>query len=294
MSILSGYRNSIIAILLLLATFTVTSEAVVIVVSASDYRPQYNFSDDVFKEIPVFPDDFWIKKQLFDTQQIVAEQLTPEYYLQPELYPGWDYFKNDVFNESKLHYTGTYGASVYPSRFTIQNIKVNETTRVSAVLYTAFGVELFQGLQLDILYNHSALKVAQITPQSNLCLLEPTYPYFYQNWSRIIIFEIQLLQTGNHTAEVYEKLPEETADKAWKTTYGDLYISGGSYLGLQVPKMIIYVYGPVADAGSDSINTGRTENNFPFVIILIALIIICCSIATGVYIHGRIKKKQQQ
>src|SRR4030042_5262577 len=275
MSIFSDYRNCFIAIFLVSSLFVASSEAIVIVVTATDYRLQYNFSDDVFKEIPPFPKDFWTKKALFDTQQIIAEQLTPEYYLQPELYPGWESCKNDVFNTTKLHYTGTYGASVYPSRFTIQNIKVNESTKISALLYTAFGVELYQGLQLEILYNHSALKVTQFSPQSDLYLLEPTYPYFHQNWSRIIIFEIQLLQKGNYTIEAYERLPDEATDQAWKTTYGSQYTSGGSYLGLQIPKMRIYVYGPLKEDIADPSKNGKLTDNFPFVLIIIALIIIC-------------------
>lgn len=278
----------ILAIVIILSLFFPMS----FITKGEDYRPSYNFSADVFKELPAFPIDFQAKKKLFDGQKIVAEQLTPEYYLQPEIMPGWNQWKDQIFGGDDIHWTGIYGVSIYPSRFDIFNIKINDTARVSAILSPALGVEVFQGLQLELIYNHSALSIKQISPENTSVLLEPTYPYFYKNWSQIIVFELRLLAKGDYTVLVYEELPARSLDTYWKEKYKPLYTAGGSILGMTIPKMKICVHGPVNETPiiEKPVNKGIYSDGLPYLIGLLLMLITCCIIG-GVY---AIKKRQKK
>lgn len=258
---------------------------ILLTVSASASRPSYNFTGDVFKELPEFPDDFWTRKEVFDTQRITADRLTPEYYLQPEILPGWDALKDRIYNDPD-RYVGTYGASMYPSLFTVSNVNTNKTFYISTILHTALGVALLQGIRLEAVYNSSALKVKG--PDESI-LLRPTYPHFDEAWSRIVIYEITLLREGNYTITIYERLPDTKNDSAWKSQYGSLYASGASVLGLQVPKLKIHI-NSITTPSSPTSDEEDDENSYLWLFI-IGLIVLGVSY---VYIKKRRNRKKIQ
>ena len=80
------YKKLVCLIVCFAAFFIVVGESVL-------SRPSYSFSDDVFSELPIFPDDFFDIKHLYDSGKINASRLGDE-YLQPEMIPNWDFFAN--------------------------------------------------------------------------------------------------------------------------------------------------------------------------------------------------------
>ena len=207
-----------------------------------DYRPKYTFSYDVFKELPSYPMDFTLRKNLFRTQEITARQLTPAYYLQPELLPGWDDWHDKIYGTNRSM-IGTYGISMYPSRFDIVGMEVGETVNVSALLYSGFGVEIYQGALLEAVYDSTVVDVEMTDPASNVFLLPPTYPFFNASWCKVVVYQIKLLKEGSTTIDMMERKPPDDIETEYQTLYGNKYISGGSILGLRVPKVRIYIVG---------------------------------------------------
>jgi hypothetical protein len=231
-----------VLLLLFLIPITVSAMDPVYNHDTGDYRPRYNFTYDVFKELPKVPQDFWTKKNLLDTQQAPASRLTEEYYLQPEIIPGWIELANRTYSDVERKEIGVYGVSIYPSRFDIFGAKEGDTFNVSGILHSGWGVQLYQGLQLDFSYDKSYFNVTMVKPEQ-VILLEPTYPYFHKNWSVLFLCRITVLKEGNQSIRILERTPPDETDYRWSQKYGSNYTSGGSFLGLKVPKVWIYVHG---------------------------------------------------
>lgn len=213
--------------------------------ATGDFRPNcYNFSYSVFERLPVFPEDFWLKKQLFDSQRIQADRLTSEYFLQPEIMPNWFDWANKTYGDPDRKMIGVYGASLYPSRFTVFDAVEGDRFIVSSLLHTGWGVEIYQGVVLSPVYDENVLVVEQIYPGSNVFLLPPTYPFFNSSWCQQVSFEVTVLVNGSHIVEIYETKPPEDVDSVWSERFKNRYSSGGSILGLRIPKMKIFVQPP--------------------------------------------------
>jgi len=238
----------------------------------NDYRPHYNFSYNVFKNLPTFPIDFWMKKSLFENQELVASKLTPEYYLQPEIIPGWNDWHDPIYAWSNRTTVGVYGISIYPSRFDIDGMGVGETVNVSALLHTAFGIEPYQGAQLTAVCDPAVVSVTLTRPSSNIFLLAPTYPTFNATWCYVVNYKITLLQKKNATITIMESKPPQAIDDQYTNEYGSRYISGGSILGLRVPKAQIYIH--EISNGSEgketqTQNTSAITNWLPYVVVAV-------------------------
>ena len=259
-----------------------------------DYRPLYNFSYDVFKELPSFPKDFWLKKHLFDTQQIPASRLTPEYYLQPELIPGWFNWCNETYGDNNPHMIGMYGINIYPSRFDVFNMQINDTVNISTLLYTSFGVELYQGAKIIPKYDNESIKITLLKPETNIFLLKPTYPYFDSEWCTIVEYQIQLLKPGNHTIELYEEKPPTVIDNNWKNKYRAMYTSGGSILGLQIPKMKIFIHAYQGEEKNEDNEDMKSIAHFDNELLMFILFLISSLIILMWSLHVRRKKKENK
>lgn len=224
------------------------------IVFAENYRQEYSFSDVVFDDLPAMPEDFWLKKQLFDTQQIQASRLTPEYYLQPELYPGWAWSANQSYTTNN-HMVGVYGINAYPSRFDIFMSKHTESFSISFLLFTGFGIEIYQGARLVPYYDAGNITITQVVPNSDTFLLTPTYPKLNSTWSRIVIYNITASIYGEKIITIMEEKPDNVTDNLWSDEF-DLYASGGSILGLVVPKVKIMLHGI---DGTSSLKSDETK-----------------------------------
>lgn len=117
-------------------------------------RPDYPFSDDVFSELEPFPDDFYDIKTLFATQMITASHLSSSYY-QPELLPLWNITATDIYGTDKIH--ANQGIFLYPSRFDIYNLPVDDSLTLSTLIYAYPGVNTYQGTEIYFTYDEHLL-----------------------------------------------------------------------------------------------------------------------------------------
>jgi hypothetical protein len=259
------------------------SLVILIIPTVVSERPIYPFSETVFQNLPPMPKDFWLKKELFSTQQIQASRLTPEYYLQPELIPGWNWSAKRVYNDS--HTVGVYGISIYPSRFDVFMKNHTENFTISFILYTGFGVEIYQGAKL-VPYHDKNVTIKQTSPISDTFLLTPTYPIFSSTWARIVEYEITTSVYGESIITIMEEKPDEETDTLWSNDY-PLYTSGGSILGLQIPKAKIYIHGIKAPVPVDNVPEPELPNY-----LYLLLIPIIGLLAWRIY--GKRKKRNKE
>ena len=212
----------------------------VLTINVSAERPNYSYSETVFENLPEFPNDFYEIKELFETQQITAEQLGKEYYLQPELYPSWDFCSELYYNKTNYD-IGRYGLGFYPSRFDVYNFRVGEPISFSSLAFASPGISLYQGLKLKTkdsnLYNITIDK-----PINQHILFSPTYPVFGNEWSTVIELTVTPYKDQNITVNVFEGRPNQNIENNWKNNTNNLYVSGNSLLSTRTPRLKIFFH----------------------------------------------------
>ena len=203
-------------------------------------RPLYSFSDDVFSELPSFPDDFYDIKNLYDTQRINASRLSDE-YLQPELLPNWMFFANKTYGEGRQ--MGSYGIFCYPSHFSVANASKGDSFVLSTLIYAMWGIHFYQGTNL--VFNYSdGINVTLIKPDSSTIILSPTFPEFKVGWMQVLEFRVDINKTGEHLISVFNSKPSGIVDDDFRLLYGDLYVSGMGLLSMETPCLRIHIYPP--------------------------------------------------
>jgi hypothetical protein len=239
-----------------------------------DYRPQYNFSYDVFDDLPPFPEDLFQIKQLFATQEIVAEHIPPDYY-QPEILPNGRQILNITYKEDSLTF-GNYGISIYPSRFDVYRVKKGDVINISALLYTNFGISKYQGAKIDLIYNNSSVFARLVEPEEKNVLLYPTSPKFSPLWMRVIKIQITVNETKNNSIKIIEREPDDAFNSYYKDMYGSNYTTGASVLSRRIPACRINLYqvpqkNVVTEEGFDLL---VSLSYLPPIIILIGIMVI--------------------
>lgn len=203
-------------------------------------RPFYGFSDEVFACLPDFPDDFYEVKVLFETQQVTAKQLNEKYY-QPEMLPGWGYWHDRIYNNSKYDVFGRYGVSMYPSRFDVFDVEQGEVFTISALMYAELGIQYIQGVRLHVMDNEM-VQVDILEPREHVLLL-PTYPVFELGWMQLVVLQFRILQEGETVVKVSEEKPSELQHTLWKEQYGSSYV-GFNNLVSGMPRLSVYLHPP--------------------------------------------------
>ena len=246
-------------------------------------RPHYNFSDSVFEDLPPFPDDFYQVKHLFDTQKILASQLSEDYY-QPELLPTWNTICDRIYSSNKTYsYNGVF---IYPSRFDIYNAKTNDTIILSALVYAHPGTSTYQGTQLYLVYNNKTVTAHLLT--NNIYILSPTYPKFIPGWMQLVEIKITILDdTKNTTVQVKERDPPPEINDRYRQIYGsDSYSQCTSLLSEKISRCTIYIHGT-------PVNAQQITYNPYYPHIIHALLFLTLILLLIVYVIWRRKRKGQ-
>jgi len=271
-------------IIMVITTFILLQT--ITVAGLSDYRPQYFFSKDVFENLPEFPEDFYEIKHLFETQQITAEQLGEEYYMQPEILPSWEYCSEQFYNKSTNN-IGRYGIGFFPSRFDVYSFKPGQPIKFSSIAYAAPGIQIYQGLKL---LNSSSMDYNVTFIDPGHILLSPTYPVFKENWSQIVIFEVIPNEEKEMVVDIYEKLPDQEYEEKWINITDGKYVSGNSLLSLKTPRLQIYFH---AESFEEANMTEAEKNASDLNPIYLFLYIIFMLIAI-LYLGNRYVKRRKQ
>lgn len=227
-------RTKTLVLIICFATFTVAVESVL-------SRPLYSFSDDVFSELPEFPDDFYDIKYLYESGKINATRLD-EGYLQPEMLPNWNFFANKTYDEGIQ--MGSYGIFCYPSHLSVGNVSKNDSFVLSTLIYAMWGIHFYQGT--SIVFNKSDnVNVTLINPNSSVMVLSPTFPKFIPGWMQVLVFRVNVLEEGNYSIDFFNSKPSNEINEELKSEYGSQYVSGMGLLSLATPCLRVDIYPPV-------------------------------------------------
>lgn len=292
----------IVSLILLLPLSTVSTVGII----DDPYRPIYLFSDEVFKNLPPIPDDFYEIKKLYATQTLQDyDRLTLNYYLQPEFYPWWFDIANETYTrDPRIH--GKFGAGFYPSKVNI-TIQQGLTFDLTTLLYTSPGVETYQGTLIEVSYDKNLIEVQILEPTpteiesqnplphlsfnpeepSFFLLLKPTYPYFNSDWVKKFKIRITALKPGNTTLTIKNSKPPEEIDNYYIDLYGrENYTSGNTFFGMNLPafKAKIHV---VSSNQSDEFRYKILKPDYTLCILLIILIVVVVGIVVWRRYHGR-------
>lgn len=253
-------------------------------------RPTYDFGDDAFKYLPPFPDDFFEIKNLIATQSIMPSHVGENYY-QPELIPSWGQdWVTAIYNHTMLK--SWYGMAVYPSRFDVSNVDINDSFKISAFVYSQYGVKVYQGVEAYLDFDET--KVDAKIASKTLYILAPTYPQFIPDWLQLIEIDITLLDYGTHNVSICER--KVSNESYFKILYGENnFITGGSMLGLNSPRATIYVNSvpsPVQSGWFYFFNS-TGENNFAYFFNLL-LIFLIIALFVIIYVGVHIAKKRKK
>ncbi len=233
-----------------------------------DYRPVYNFSYDVFRELPKVPQDFWVKQRMMNYSEIDPSRFTEEYYLQPEMIPYWESWANrtysDPINRTQI---GIYGLSAFPSLFTIFKPEVGDFFQISAILHVGWGINFYQGIKL-VVENDETKSNVELLSDNNM-IFPPTFPYFHKNWSRIITIRITILSNESQEIVLKEDYPDEEYEEQWIEEYGEMYTSAGSILALKIPKFKVRIVGIESNISNEKeIEVEKPENNYKYLLLI--------------------------
>ncbi len=206
--------------------------------------------EQMFNELPEPPEDFFNVSEGIKSGSIInLENVSEEYYLQPEFYPN--------FEEQLLPYLlnppegrfGAYGLMSYPSQ-TVVTTYPGENFTVYFFMASSVFIEFYQGNKLTPVYN-SELKIikgsfpdgtniikqdtekarqfidVKFTPE--VFVLSPTYPEFTNEWSKKIRMDISIpyyAEPGKYTVSVIKSNTPTEKGLEWKEKYGK-YTEGG-------------------------------------------------------------------
>lgn len=271
------------------------------------HRPQYSFSDEVFKNLPPYPLDLPEIRHLYATQTLKDyDRLTPEYYLQPEFYPGWFDICNKTYTrDPRIH--GKFGAGFYPSKASI-TIEKGMSFELTTLLYTSPGVECYQGTMIELQYNKSIIKVEVVQPNqttitnqnpfptlsfniekpSFFLLLKPTYPCFSSDWVKKFKIRITALREGNTTLIIKNSKPPKEIDDYYIELLGRYnYTSGNTFFGMNLPSFKASI--KVVSNSSNNEFKFEIKRSYPswVIFVLMSIIVILLLAVVRRWLYGR-------
>lgn len=272
--------SAVLVIILLLPSFNASE----LNEETNDYRPEYSFGYSAFEKLKPFPKDFFEVKSLVATQDVLVSQLNDSYY-QPELLLNWEYWSEKAYSEDSKSF-GSYGVFIYPSRYDIYNVKEGMRFNISALVYSHFGIQKYQGVKLTASHNDS-IDVIFTTPTE--ILLKPTYPYFHNGWMQLIELEVYVKENVSSAIKIKETKPDN--DNQWEQTYGNNYTSGSSIFSQTTPKCTINLYRvppPVVEEDNE-------ESSFGFILIIIFASIISLTMILSIKsIYGKKTREKER
>ena len=211
-----------------------------------DYLPYI-----MFKELPLFPKDFYAKRVLYRYGLIEMDpnDITPEYWKQPEWFPRFEESTLNLLQNAPVDRYGVCCFGIYPADAFIK-LEVGETEPYTFTKYTLIRsaplVELYQGVRLDSYYPKEGKVEKDITPwQENpkiefvqdpeiakkyihisidpeQFLLDPSFPIYKREYIKLITMAITIdpeIPKGNYIVGFDTVAPDEGVSKEWMLKY---------------------------------------------------------------------------
>lgn len=161
-----------------------------------------------------------VKRNFYDSQIDDFTRIDEAIWKRPEFYPTWE--RSGITNYINHDYTrwAVFGYGFFPGEqsWTARNMTEGDTLTYHTFLHTSWGVETWQGMRLQSIHNETLFDVT-ITP--NEFYLEPTYPIFWEDWTRIITITVTAKTnppkgTYMMRINVVEPNPDRTEEWSWE------------------------------------------------------------------------------
>lgn len=220
----------------------------------------------VFRDLPPFPDDFYIIKVMLDSGKIkdMCSKINDTYYKQPEFYPNYQSGYDMMLNppEGRI---GIQGYGTFPSE-AITAINPAETNTINTCFFlkTSWFISTWQGMKIVPAYagnisfyansfsdgsrgatQDSATNQQYFTISTDPVhvLLEPTWGYFYNGWVQKVNLQITVnpnTPKGKYIIGATVVSPDSQHNEDWLWQYKTAYVPIGG-AGIDRPLYLIGV-----------------------------------------------------
>ena len=174
--------------------------------------------DSVTQRLPEKPETYeLIKRNFYDSQIDDFTQLDIGVWKNPDFYPTWD--RSGIISFTEHDYTrwGVHGYGFFPSEASwgVTNMQAGDELTFHTFLHTAWGVETWQGVKLAPVCNS---ELFDVTLSPNEFYLEPIYPFFYEEWTKMIEFKVVAktdVPTGTYPITLKVESPSKELNEQW-------------------------------------------------------------------------------
>lgn len=186
---------------------------------------------DIFSSLPPIPDDFGeVAYELANGKFFDIGALEGEYYLQPELYPGFKTTGLDTFTKYDPKYWAPGGYGTYPSDQE-DELVLGSQESFSAVVFVHSGwlVQTYQGVTL--VPSVTSLEKFDIVITPDNFLLGPSWPKFSRDWVQKVVITGKLkpgVSLGNYKVELNVVTPPIDLQKKWGAEHRNLYFNASA------------------------------------------------------------------
>lgn len=227
-------------------------------------RPDYDFPNDTFKNLPPLPQDFWEVDRRFQNGEITDYiDMGEQYWKQPEFYPT---FENniDFMRNPEPGRIYAYGIGAYPGDIGVDAFPDSQFT-VASFFFSSWLVQTYQGVSLEDVYperteiptpdlqsinftvtqNPAEVgKYFNVTFEPELFVIEPTSPVFNENWTRKVKVNIIVnneTPKGVYVIGVDTVPPPPDISEAWLKTYRAYSDAGAFKVGRAPFQIVVFV-----------------------------------------------------
>jgi len=217
-------------------------------------QTRYGLALSIFRDLPAFPDDFGPVKALIDAGRVrdVCERIGEEYWKQPEFYPNFVPGGVSMMLNPPTDRMGVQGYGSFPGEG-IVGAEPGETIRTCTFLHTSWLISTYQGMKLNPVYlddtelsmnsfSNGARTVSQSAEENQQYfnievepyqfLLEPTWGYFYNGWTRkidVVVHVSPNTPPGRYIIGVGVTAPDPDKAEEWLWEYKTIYVNAGAF-----------------------------------------------------------------
>jgi hypothetical protein len=227
-------------------------------------RPDYGFAEDVFRNLPPLPQDFWSVDQKFQNGEITDYvELGEQYWKQPEFYPTFEnnleFMKNP--EPGRIY---AYGIGAYPGDIGVDAFPDSQFT-VASFYFSSWLVQTYQGIRIEDVYperteiptpdlqeiNFTVTqdpgvvgKYFNVTFDPELFVIGPTSPAFDENWTRKVKVTVTVSNEtpkGTYVIGVDAVPPPPELSEQWLKTYKAYSDAGAFRIGRAPFQIVVFV-----------------------------------------------------
>lgn len=201
-----------------------------------DYRPIYaNMTPEQYKvffdELPKIPKDFYETTKLISEQKLTNfDRLGPEYWKQPEFYPGWLQSVDGMYIHNNPYEWIAHGYGCYPAAKHVETFP-GATFESSTFFMTGYGVETYQGI-----------------------ILSPKFPKHAVNMIGETVFD----QDPEKVSKWFDVSIVNPKTESWLKRICENLTSQGKYINVDFDREVLCVLKPTYTKYADG-----TEDGFP-------------------------------